>query len=246
MEKINNLNMKYIVYLTKCLVNNKIYIGVHGVENPDVFCGYLGCGVNIYRPSSYLHPKTPFQFAVKKYGPKKFSRTTLKVFDNEKDAYALEAELVNEDFLKREDVYNLALGGRISMGAFPKVKVYMYDLDGNFEQEFESVTQAATFLDPKKPYGGHLPRAIKMGHQFLGHQFSYEKVPCMKKLKCRTMGNVDKPNVGKKVGKYDDFGTLLKTYKNMTECVKDGYKNAKQVALGKRDHCKGFKFKYID
>lgn len=238
--------MKYIVYLTTCTVNNKIYIGVHGVEDPDVFDGYIGCGVNIYRPASYMHPKTPFQYAVKKYGIKKFLRTTLKIFNDEREAYNLEKILVDESFLKRTDVYNLALGGRISMGAKPKVKVYMYNLNGDFEREFDSLTSAAAFVNPKNPVGGHLPRAIKMGHQFLGHQFSYEKVPCMKKLKCRAMNGVDKPNIGKKVGMYDDNNNLLKVYKNMTECVKAGFSNAKKVALGQRDHCKGFKFKYIN
>ena len=32
----------------------------------------------------------------------------------------------------------------------------------------------------------------------------------------------------------------------MTDCVKAGFKNAKQAALGNRDHCKGFIFKYLD
>ena len=54
------------------------------------------------------------------------------------------------------------------------------------------------------------------------------------------------PNIGPKVGRFDDNGNLLQTYENMTECVKDGYKNAKQVALGKREHCKGYVFKYLD
>ena len=75
--------MKYIVYQTTSKINNKIYIGVHKTEDPDTFDGYLGNGVYIYRPSSYMHPKTHFQFAVKKYGIKNFIRTTLKVFDNE-------------------------------------------------------------------------------------------------------------------------------------------------------------------
>jgi hypothetical protein len=30
-----------------------------------------------------MNPKTPFQFAVKKYGIKNFIRTTLKEFENE-------------------------------------------------------------------------------------------------------------------------------------------------------------------
>ena len=45
--------MKYIVYQTTSKVNNKIYIGVHKTENPDVFDGYLGNGIYIYRPSLY-------------------------------------------------------------------------------------------------------------------------------------------------------------------------------------------------
>lgn len=34
--------------------------------------------------------------------------------------------------------------------------------------------------------------------------------------------------------------------RTITDCVKAGYKNAKQVALGKRNVCKGFVFKYLD
>lgn len=37
--------MKYIVYKTTCLVNNKIYVGVHQTYNPDIFDGYLGRGL---------------------------------------------------------------------------------------------------------------------------------------------------------------------------------------------------------
>lgn len=238
--------MKYIVYQTVNKVNNKIYIGVHGTTNPNEFDGYIGNGVSIYRPATYMNPKTPFQYAVKKYGIKSFIRTILKIFDKEEDAYKLEEQLVNKEFLQREDVYNLALGGRITELANPKKKVYMYDLDGNFEMEFDGVNEAGRYLNPEAKGAGHLPRAIKEGHQFLGHQFSYEKLPFMKKLKHRNITTVDKPYIGGKVGRYNDNGELLETFPNMTECVKAGYKNAKQVAIGKRDHCKGFVFKYLD
>ena len=237
--------MKYIVYQTVNKINNKIYIGVHGTEI-DEFDGYIGNGVSIYRPATYMNPKTPFQYAVKKYGIKNFIRTTIKEFENEEDAYKLEEQLVNEQFLKREDVYNLALGGRITELANPRKKVYMYDLNGNFEREFDSVNSAGRFLNPEARGAGHLPRAIKEGHQYLGHQFSYEKLPFMKKLKCRNMGIVEKPYTGNKVGRFNDNGDLLETFETMTDCVKAGYKNAKLVAQGKREHCKGFVFKYLD
>lgn len=239
--------MKYIVYQTICKISNKIYIGVHGTEI-DEFDGYIGCGVNIYRPATYLNPKTPFQYAVKKYGIKNFIRTTLKEFDNEQDAYKLEAILVNEEFLKREDVYNLALGGKLNYDNLhnPKRKVYMYDLNGNFEREFSSVNSAGRYLNNSAKGAGHLSRAIKKGHQYLGHQFSYEKLPFMKKLKHRHLTTIEKSYTGCKVGKFDDNGNLLELFETMTDCVKAGYKNAKLVAQGKREHCKGFVFKYLD
>ena len=122
----------------------------------------------------------------------------------------------------------------------------MYDLDGNFEREFDGINEAGRYLNPSAKGAGHLPRAIKEGHQFLGHQFSYEKLPFMKKLKHRNVTIVEKPYIGGKVGRFDDNNNLLETYDTMTDCVKAGYKNAKLVAQGKRDHCKGFIFKYLD
>lgn len=45
--------MKYIVYITINTKNNKMYIGVHSTEDPTLFDGYIGCGVNIFAPSTY-------------------------------------------------------------------------------------------------------------------------------------------------------------------------------------------------
>ena len=64
--------MKYIVYLTKnkkskINVPSLFYIGVHATENPEVFDGYIGCGVKIQQPSTFKYPKSAFQYAVKKY-----------------------------------------------------------------------------------------------------------------------------------------------------------------------------------
>ena len=126
--------MKYIVYLTTNKINNKIYIGVHETTNPEIFDGYLGCGVNRNYPSSILHPKTPFQYAVKKYGFDAFSRSTIKVFNNIQDALNLEKELVNEEFISREDTYNITLGEEMP----PKLnyKGYIWKR----EQKLESVS----------------------------------------------------------------------------------------------------------
>ena len=129
------MNMKYIVYLTTCLVNSKIYVGVHQMENPNEFYsdgGYLGCGVFISRPATYKKSKTPFQYAVNKYGVKNFKRYTIKSNLTRQEALELEAVLVDKEFISREDTYNVALGGNI--GKVCK-KVFQFDFKGNLLKE---------------------------------------------------------------------------------------------------------------
>lgn len=84
---------KYIVYCTTCNINNKIYVGTHKTNDNLSFDGYIGCGVYINAPSTYNKAKTVFQRAVQKYGHSSFNRKTIAVFDNEEDAYSLEAEV---------------------------------------------------------------------------------------------------------------------------------------------------------
>lgn len=103
--------MKYIVYCTTNLINQKVYIGYHETENPDIFDQYLGNGVYANRPSSYMNPKYAFHYAVKKYGPKNFKRSILYIYDTEEEALAKEAELVTPDFIKLNTNYNMIPGG---------------------------------------------------------------------------------------------------------------------------------------
>lgn len=232
--------MKYIVYLTICTANNKFYIGVHQTENPDIFDGYIGCGVHINKPSSYKRSKTPFQYAVNKYGVDKFKRITLRVFNTKEEAYGLERVLVNDDLLKRSDCYNIKLGGEGGCSEIKKVKVYMYDLEGNFVKEFKTVNDCNRFLHPDSKGGGHIPRAIKLGHVIDGYQFSYEKVPFMKKYN-RKPGC----HIPMKVGRYDADGNLQEIFESNSACRKAGYNNVSR-ALKQGIACKGFYFKYIE
>jgi hypothetical protein len=50
--------------------------------------------------------------AIRKHGPERFTKTILFVFDNEDAMDAKEAEIVNEDFCRRADTYNLEIGGK--------------------------------------------------------------------------------------------------------------------------------------
>jgi len=68
--------------------------------------------------------------AIKKYGKENFRFEILYFLDSKEAMYAKEAELVNEDFLKRDDVYNIKLGG---YGGWDHTKgtVTVRDKDGN-------------------------------------------------------------------------------------------------------------------
>lgn len=104
--------MKTILYITVNTINNKIYIGVHSTKNPDIFDGYLGCGCYFNQPSTYKNSKTPFQYAINKYGVNAFRRYTLAVFDTAEEAFSLESKIVNEEFIKKPYVYNAIVGGK--------------------------------------------------------------------------------------------------------------------------------------
>ena len=135
----------YIVYKTTNIVNNKIYIGVHGTNTPDVFDGYIGDGCFVNSPSSYRNPKTPYQRAVKKYGPDKFNRKVLKCFDRAEDAYDLERFLVDRDFLRRKDTYNACLGGY--GGSACTVHIFQFTIAGVLIQKWNSISEAASYYN---------------------------------------------------------------------------------------------------
>jgi hypothetical protein len=88
--------MFYTVYKTTNLINGKIYVGLHITE--DLHDSYLGSGKQI-------------QAAIKKYGKENFKREYIKICENPTEMYNLEAEIVNEDFVKRTDTYNMKTGG---------------------------------------------------------------------------------------------------------------------------------------
>jgi hypothetical protein len=88
--------MFYTVYKTTNLINGKIYVGLHLTE--DLNDDYLGSGTQI-------------RAAVKKYGKENFKREYIKICASPEEMYELEAEIVNEDFVKRQDTYNMKTGG---------------------------------------------------------------------------------------------------------------------------------------
>lgn len=230
MEENLKQSIKYIVYVTVNVVNKKIYIGVHGTKT-DKFDGYLGDGVFTNNPSSYKNSKTLFHRAVNKYGIDAFIRCTLYEFDNEKDALEKEREIVSEEFIKRKDTYNTTVGG--GKPPIRTIKVYQYDLNGNFIASYNSIKEAAEKLKVKQI---GISESIKKHQQSKGFLWSYEKLE-----KIEPYNNKLLP---KKVGVYKN-GELIKIYNSIRDCKKD-YCGCVHVLYGTRKTCKKCTFKFID
>jgi group I intron endonuclease len=88
--------MYHIIYLTRNLINHKIYIGKHSTWNLND--GYLGSG-------------TAMLNAIKKYGRENFERTILHYCYDEEQMYEYEEYIVDKLFIERKDTYNLVTGG---------------------------------------------------------------------------------------------------------------------------------------
>ncbi|AVZ44979.1 hypothetical protein [Escherichia phage EP75] len=86
----------YLVYQITNLINNKIYVGVHKGTPDD---GYMGSGRVITR-------------AILKYGVENFRKDILKVCKTSEEMYEEEFRIVNQEFIDRDDTYNLTCGGR--------------------------------------------------------------------------------------------------------------------------------------
>ena len=88
--------MYYIIYETINKINGKLYRGCHKTDNLND--GYLGSGVL-------------FIEALKKYGKENFERNIICECKSLEDMIEKEAFYIDEEWVEREDTYNLQTGG---------------------------------------------------------------------------------------------------------------------------------------
>lgn len=199
--------MNYIVYKTTNLINGKIYIGVHRT-NPDIFDGYIGCGVS---KKDQKKKQKGFPKAVQKYGYNNFKRETLFIYpDTEQgkiDAYKKESEIVTIEFVKRKDTYNLIVGGKNSTYEHSK-KIAQYTLEGKFIRVWDSIKEAEEQLNLTSIQGNLRGTAKYCGdYQWKFYYNNEDDIPPVEKKE-------------KVIYQFDLQGNLLKRWKSLSEASK--------------------------
>jgi hypothetical protein len=121
--------MKYTIYKITNIINDKIYIGCHKTNNLDD--GYMGSGKNIKN-------------AIKKYGLGDFKKEYVAIFDNVEDMFEMESKLVNEDFIKNKNTYNIVIGGN---GGFDYI-------NSNNLKKNRTIKQLTQVREMGKKFGG--------------------------------------------------------------------------------------------
>ena len=167
----------HLVYKIVNTKNGKIYIGKHSTKNP--YDNYMGSGKLINQ-------------AIQKYGIDNFIKEILYCFTNEKEAFLKEAEIVNQDFIKSENTYNVVLGGYMNNGSWIGEAHPMYGRRGE-----------------KNPlFGKHLPQETKdkISKANKGRTFTEEHKQKLSKARTGKHTGENAPMYGRRGENNPNFG----------------------------------------
>lgn len=174
---------------------------------------------------------------------KNFKREVLFVYDYTEqgmlEAYAKEAEIVNDEWIKRDDNYNLVKGGRREGSSENKEKtIYQFDLAGNLLRVWKSITLASfEFQNQSAAKTAIWNVCNKKSKSAYGYYWSYKN-----KFDYVPNGHL------KAVAMYNDAGEFLECFNSIKEAsirfhVSDG--NIHAAIKGKQKHCAGYRWRYF-
>lgn len=222
----------HLVYKITNLVNGKIYIGKHSTKNP--YDNYMGSGKRI-------------ELAIKKYEIKNFIKEILFCFDKEDDAFLKEAEIVNQEFIDRNDTYNVILGGKgLQKSSFPNEKTrnkISKALKGKMAGEKNPMYGKTHNKETRKRlsemhlgernhnFGKHLSQETKskISKALKGKRKNFNKRPrnplsqehkdkISKALKGRVLTEEHKRKLSKGIIKIDESENIIVEYEYMKDC----------------------------
>ena len=131
-----NCRKYFVIYQITNLINKMIYVGKHWTYTPYDLKNYWGS-------SKWLTA------SIKKNGKENFHRETLHVFETDVEAYLKEKEIVNTEFVKRGDTYNLIVGGR-GTGSGENNPRYGVEVTKNVRKKLSIALKGRIFTDEWK------------------------------------------------------------------------------------------------
>lgn len=121
------------LYKTTNLKNNRIYIGVHSTEDVG-----FGTGTDTWE-DPYVGSGIAIEQSLSKHGRENFLVEIIAYFDDKKDAYLAEADIVTVEWMKRlgKRTYNRTPGG----GEPPSTKNTIWITNGLKDKRIDANTQ---------------------------------------------------------------------------------------------------------
>lgn len=195
---------------------------------------FLKLDITDYRPSSRgsIRQYTTFGKFIKEFKNTTEAARVLDI-DRTKITNAIYGKYSTSGywFLKEGETIESYLDGSIKK----EPKIYMYSNDGLFLKEFENISEVKKSYKYNK---NDLKRAIKNNNLFQNYYWDTSKYDNI------LLENPEiEQKTPRKVYQYTLEGDFVREWNSITECKKQ-FPSVLQVCLGKRNHCKKFKFSF--
>jgi group I intron endonuclease len=214
----------YTVYIIRNRINSKKYVGE---TTTNLQIRWNGHKTSARQGKS----KTKIARAMNKYGINNFYIEPVYYTESIEELYAIEEFLIEAwDLTNPEKGYNM-LKSKHHLGTYRQKPVYQYNLDGEYIQEFKSLTEAQKITG-----ANHISSTANkkdMYNSSKGFLWSYEKKE-----------NIE-PKYYKQIHQYDLNGQYIQTFKNIDDaenaisCKKRG-NHIMDCANGNRKTSNGF------
>lgn len=235
----------HLIYRTTNKKNGKIYVGKHSTKNP--YDSYFGSGIKITR-------------AIEKYKLENFTKEIIYCFTDEKEAYLKEAEIVNREFVNRDDTYNIIVGGNNIGGTWSGENHPLYGKHRSQKTKDKlSKAHKGKFVGEKNPFYGKKHKQEtkdKISKANKGKYVGEKSSRYGKKHKQETIDKMSKAHKGKIDGeknpmygrrgknnpnsksilKLDEFGDVITEYGCVYECCAQEHIDGKKLRKLIKEH----------
>jgi hypothetical protein len=197
--------MHYLIYKITNKLDNKIYIGKHQTEND--LDDYFGSGLLLER-------------AIEKYGKEYFSKEIVCRLNSLEELNEMEKKIVDEEFISRDDTYNIKLGGQGGWDHIIKNKLNLTEKLFEVCRENAKALKERHLNDPE--FRKFHSDAIKLGlshHPLLGRTVPDDTRAKMSKAKKGKYDGKNNPSFG---SIWINNGVIAKKIKN-TDTIPEGF-----------------------